>query len=65
MVNEFLVTSMISNCCDWLSADLAVAAFGVLSKPTTITRSSHVFVANFADSSMNLMGKLDKEKFDL
>jgi hypothetical protein len=54
MVNEVFLTSTISNCWDWLSADLTVAAFGTLSSPTMMTRSSHVFVANFAVSSMNL-----------
>lgn len=57
MTNEDFVASRISNCADVLSDVRSVADAGILSKPTTTTRSSHVFVAYLAVSSMNLRSK--------
>lgn len=54
ITKEFLLASIISNTVDWLSDVLKVADAGILSKPTTTTRSSQVFVVYFAESSMNL-----------
>lgn len=54
MTKEVFEASIISSGVDLLSDVLKVALAGILSNPTMMTRSSHDFVTNFEDSSMNL-----------